>query len=470
MAGSSMTICSTRSLSFISLMGAALLMAGCSSIPFIGSDEEETIIEEAEEQSNRKAVLAIADDLLPDPRFFDVRLELPQQFANSTWEQPGGEPDHVMHHLSAPQEFSRAWASNIGKGGKRAPISTVPVVAENKVYTLDPEGRVSAFNVANGSRVWSEEIQPDLREPAKKFWERSRIDPATLGFGGGVAYDGGWLFMANGFARAAALNATSGDILWEAQLPAPVRNPPTAVNGKLFVVTMDNQIVALDQATGEEVWSYQSFEESARVISSGSPAVDGDVVIAPFSSGEVVALDSDTGRLLWTATIATSSRLNALSTLNDIAGSPVIDRGGVFAVSHAGQLAAIDARTGRSAWELNVSSRNTPWIAGELIYLISNDGDLLAISRGDGAVVWRKQLPAYENERRRKGPISWSGPILAGGNLLLVSTSGRLMLADPRDGDEVEVYKLSGGSIVPPIVADGSLYILTDEGRLEAWR
>ncbi|MEM9234728.1 MAG: PQQ-binding-like beta-propeller repeat protein, partial [Pseudomonadota bacterium] len=334
-----------RSNRFFPLTALVCLMAaGCSSIPFVGrgGDEGEVVAEDAENTDGRVPVLAITDELQPDPRFIGMltAVQVPPAFANANWSQPGGEPDHVMHHLSAPETYSRAWSAKIGKKAKRAPVTAPPVVAENKVFTLDPEGRVSAFETSTGDMAWQQVLTPDLSEPARKFWNFSRIDPATRGFGGGVAYDSGWLYKANGFGRAASLNATTGDVRWEVELGAPVRNPPTAVDGKVFVVTMANQIIALDQNTGETLWSHESFEEAARILSSGSPAVDGDIVIAPFSSGEVVALDTDTGRLLWSATIARSSRLNALSTLNDIAGSPVIDRGGVFAVSHAGQLAA----------------------------------------------------------------------------------------------------------------------------------
>lgn len=452
-----------------------LLAAGCSSIPFVGGGDKSEVAEEAEENTDgRKPVLAIADELQPDPRFIGMlsAIELPPAFANADWTQPGGEADHVMHHLSGPENYSRAWKTSIGKSAsKKAPVTTPPVIAENKVFTIDPEARVTAFDATSGARIWQKVLTPDTSESAKKFWQfRKKADPASLGFGGGVAYESGWLYLANGFGQAASLNATTGEVRWQVQLPSPVRNPPTAANGKLYIVTMDNQIVALDQTTGKQVWNYESFEESARVLSSGSPAVEADVVIAPFSSGEVVALDADTGRLLWSATIARSSRLNALSTLNDIAGSPVIDRGGVFAVSHAGQLAAIDARTGQLAWEINVSSRNTPWVAGDVIYLISVEGDLLALSRNDGAVIWREQLPAYENAKKRKGAISWSGPILAGDSLILTSSSGRLVQIDPQNGKTTETYKLSAGTIIPPVIAGGTLYVLTDKGQLEAWR
>lgn len=468
-----------RPMALLVLLGLAGAGTACSSVPVVGgllgNDEEEVyssdVFGDEEEADGRIAVLALEEGLTPDPRFIGVDLDLPPPFANTTWAQPGGEPDHALHHLSGPETYSRAWRAKIGSAGERSPITAPPVIAEGKVFTMDPEAQIRAFDAFTGDRLWEAELTPDMREAGKKFWNLfSGIDPATYGFGGGLAYDGGWLYLANGFGRAASVNPATGEKRWDVALPGPVRNPPTAANGKLFVVTISNQILALDQTTGEVLWTHESFEEAARVLSTGSPAVEGDLVVAPFSSGEVVAIDAETGRPLWSATVSRSSRLNALSTLNDIAGSPVIDRGGVFAVSHAGQLAAIDARTGGVAWEVGVSSLNTPWIAGDFIFLMSTNGELIAFSRNDGAVAWRKQLPAYENPKKRKGAITWSGPILAGGWLVLTSSSGRLILVDPQDGDIDQTLKLQNGSLLPPVIADGQLYVVTLNGQLEAWR
>ncbi|MEM9989993.1 MAG: PQQ-binding-like beta-propeller repeat protein, partial [Pseudomonadota bacterium] len=240
--------------------------------------------------------------------------------------------------------------------------------------------------------------------------------------------------------------------------------------GKVFEVTTANQIVALSQETGQTLWSHESFEENARFLSNGSPAVQAGVVIAPFSSGEVVALDEGTGRLLWTATIARSTRMNALSNLNDIAGSPAIDRGAVFAVSHSGPMTAIDARTGQVVWEVPIGGLNMPWVSGEYIFVISVDGQLVALSRQDGAVVWTQELPSYENMKKKKNPITWTGPVLAGNHLILASSQGRLVQISPEDGIIVNEHKLEAPTTIPPVVAQGTVFVINEKARLEAWR
>jgi outer membrane protein assembly factor BamB len=231
-----------------------------------------------------------------------------------------------------------------------------------------------------------------------------------------------------------------------------------------------NELIALDQETGVKQWNFQSFEEAARILSAASPAAAGDLVVAPFSSGEVVALIAGSGRPVWNDTLARNTQLTALSTLNDFAGSPVIDRGLVYAVSHAGRLVAIDIRSGQRVWEAPVASLQMPWVAGDYIFVISVDSQLVCFNREDGAVIWVSQLKRFDNEKKRKGRVSWAGPILVGDSLVLVSTDGKIAKVSPQDGSLAATEKIEGGSVISPIIAEERIFVLTEEGKLYAFR
>ena len=463
------------------LIGAAsLALAACESNPIgdavsgvLGRDDAEAAPEETEADDGRIAVLATEDALTPDLRFVGQAISVPPAFANADWTQPGGEADHAMHNLAAPTDLSLAWQAEVGAGGDaRSPLTAPPIVVGDTVYAMDNEARVTAFDAETGNERWSTALTPEVQED-RRFYEIGRFgrtNPGELGFGGGIAFDQGRVFMVTGFGTAAAFDAASGEVMWQADLPAPVRNPPTAAAGRVFAITTGNQALALDQATGETVWTYESFEETARLLSSASPAVEGGTVVVPFSSGEVVALQAENGRLLWSATVSRSSRMNAMADLNDIAGSPVLDRGAVFAVSHSGQISAIDLRTGREVWEVPVGGLNTPWVAGDTLFMVTTSGELVALSRQEGAVRWVRQLDAYAKPDKRKDPITWSGPVLAGGNLVLTSSKGGLLLASPQDGSTVAQVSAKRGGTLPPVVAGGTVYVLDAEGRLNAYR
>ena len=139
-------------------------------------------------------------------------------------------------------------------------------------------------------------------------------------------------------------------------------------------------------------------------------------------------------------------------------------------MSHGGRFSAVDIRTGRPVWEASIASLQMPWVAGDYIYLVSVDGELVCVSRNDGAIVWVTQLRRYKNEKKKKGRITWAGPVLAGGSLLLVSSEGEIVKVAPETGEVQLTEDIDGSSVVSPVVAGERIFILTEEGKLIAMR
>ena len=449
-------------------LGAAAALAACSSNPVSailgGGDDDE---EESEEDDDRISILALDRVLEPDPRYVGVDVTVPPSYVNTSWPQPGGEADHTLHHLTATLGFEKIWDADIGSASaRRARLTSPPIVVSDRVYVVDAEATVTSFDVENGDKVWETELAPEIDE---RFRLRDLLrgpDPKEIGFGGGVAFDQGRIFVTSGFGFVAALDAISGEEIWRVETDAPVRTPPTAYRDFVYLTTNTNEFLAINQETGEKVWTFQSFEESARFLSSASPAASGDLVVAPFSSGELVAFIADSGRAVWNETLVRESNLTALASLNDIAGSPVIDRGLVYVVSHGGRLSAIDIRTGQAVWDVSIASLQMPWVAGDFIFIVSVEGELVALSRADGAILWVTELQRFKNEKKRKGRITWSGPVLAGDHLILVSSEEAIVKVNPANGEIVETDDIDAGAFIPPVVANEKLFILTEKGKL----
>lgn len=463
-----------RALAVLALAMAAASLSACANPVtravggVFGGDDDEKNKENEPAEDERISILAFEETLEADPRYAGAQISLPPSYKNTSWTQPGGEADHTLHHLSAEASLQVAWKADVGKASERAVLTSPPIAADGKVFVIDAAANVTAFSIETGERIWRSELTPDIDEKFRVQEIFTRPKAAEIGFGGGVAYDNGRLYVTSGFGFVAALEAETGKELWRYQASAPIRTPPTASRGSVFFVTNTNEFVSVDEETGAKNWSYQSFEESARILSSASPAAAGDLVIAPFSSGEIVAFLTDTGRPVWNDTLAKTTRLTALSTLNDIAGSPVIDRGLIYVVSHAGRLVAIDIRSGQRAWEVPIASLQMPWVAGDYIFVISVDAELACVSRTDGAVLWVSKLPRYKKVKKRRGRIAWAGPILVGDYLILVSTEGDIVKVSPQDGSIVDEKEIGGGFIVSPIVADETIFVLNEEGKLIA--
>ncbi len=458
----------------------ALLLAfvsACSSGPIgavtgiFGGGDDDDEDENAPEDEDRISILALDEQLKADPRYAGAPISIPPSYVNASWPQPGGEADHTLHHVAASLEFEIDWRTDIGKASaRRARLTAPPIVVSDRVFVIDAETTLSAFDAATGDLIWETELAPEVKE---RFRIRDFLrgpEPSQIGFGGGVAFDDGKLFVTSGFGFVAAVDAISGEELWRVETLNPVRTPPTAYRGRVYLATNTNEFLALEQETGEKAWTFQSFEEAARFLSSSSPAAAGDLVVAPFSSGELVAFLADNGRAVWNETLARQSRLTALSSLNDIAGSPVIDRGLVYVVSHGGQLEAIDIRSGEPVWQTSLASLQMPWVAGDFLFVVSVEGELACLSRNDGGIIWVSQLTRYKNEKKRKGRITWAGPVLAGDHLVLVSSDKEIIKVSPQTGEIVATEKIPEGSVIAPVVAGEKVFVLTENGKLIAMR
>ncbi len=405
----------------------------------------------------RISILSLQQISQPDPRIADLQVLLPRPRINADWPQAGGQPSHVMQHLSLGDDPQRVWSTKIGSGsGKLVRLLAPPVVGGGAVYTLDAKGRVSALTTDRGQRIWQSNITPDGESEGA--------------LGGGVALANGVLFASTGYGDVVAFDAATGAELWRESIGIPLRAAPTISDGRLFVVTYDNQLFALDAGDGGVLWTYVGIAESAGLIATASPAADAGIVVAPLSSGELVGLRAEDGRVVWSDNLVRTGRVTALAELSNINGRPAIQDGIVYAVSHAGRMVAVEVDSGARVWTQNLGGVESPWIAGQFIYLITTDAEVLALSRRDGRIRWVTQLPRFRKPAERSGRITWSGPLLASDRLILVSSTGSAFAISPYTGELLGEINLPDGAMVAPVLADETLYVLTDDGDLVAYR
>lgn len=442
----------------LAVLAAATALSACSTIsrlnPFDGSDAPRQTAPE----DGRISILAFEQQLTPDPSLASRTIVTPPRQTVTEWSQPGGTADNSPPHANGAAVLERAWRADLGAGSNnRSRIAAPPVISGGTLFFLDADHRVHAVSASDGRRQWTEALRP-------------RGSRDRVARGGGVAAGDGRVYVATGFGFIAALDAQTGDEVWRASASAPFQSAPTFAGGRVFAITNDSELIALDARTGEVTWTHQAIAEPARILSAPSVAVEGETVVAPFASGEVVALLAGNGRRLWSDSLSRTGRLTSLSAINDIAGRPVLDNGIVFAASHSGVLAAIDLRSGQRGWARAFASTQTPLIAGDVLYAVSVDGELAAFDRMTGNVYWVQQLRRYEDERDRKGRISWAGPVLIGGRLVLANSLGEVIAVSPENGQTVATADVDKPVFIPPIAANDQIYIVTDDARLVVLR
>lgn len=462
----------TRSaaLRLAAIVGLVGVLAGCSSItsrlPFLNRGGDEPRAGQPG-RGPRISVLAADQRLTPAEALRGTSFQTAPAEAVADWPLPGHNAEQAAPHAEAAPAFQIAWRRGMGAGtGRTSRVVAPPIAFGGRIFVMDGEARVTAFDAAAGAKVW----EVDLRASGRRDRE---------GWGGGLAIADGRLYVVSGFRFVAALNLADGAQIWRRDLEAPVHGAPNAAGGRVFFVDIANNLHAVDGATGAEAWNYQALIETARIAAASSPAVTGDAVIAPFASGELTALRAVNGNELWQETLSRASRTSALSEIRDIPGRPVVYRGDVFAVSHSGVFSAIDARTGRSKWELPVVGVTTPLPSGDVVYVVDRAGQLIAAARETGQVYWVRDLSVGRTRRtagtayifgRRTIRPTWSSPILASNRLILVSTFGEAVAVDALTGEIQQTLNLGAPAFVAPIAVNGTVYVVTDEGQLVAIR
>jgi len=430
-----------------------LTVGACSSVSDLLSSETDEFV-----AGETIAVLALEENLVADERIADLPVNLPGAYTNSQWPQPGGAPTNAMQHLELEGQLNRVWQRNAGVGNRsNTRLTASPVLAGGRIFVLDAEAQVLAHDAETGERIWRTSV-------------RREGEAARAGFGGGVAVAVDRVIATTGFGDIIALNAETGEELWRREVGIPIRTAPTVVAGRAFVVTTDNQLLAVDTSNGNVLWNQRAFQESAGLLAPTSPAATNDVVVAPFTSGELDAVRIQTGSLAWSDQLSRTGNFTPLANINAIAARPVIADGRVYAISHSGRFVAIDLRTGERIWTANVPSTQTPWIAGNFAFVVTLDAELVCISTRDGRVRWITQMDQWKNERRETGGIQYVGPVLISGRLVVISSEGNLEEYSPETGEQLNSIRVGDPVSLPPIVANNTLYVYSDDADLIAFR
>ncbi|UTP37926.1 PQQ-binding-like beta-propeller repeat protein [Phenylobacterium sp. LH3H17] len=455
------------------LLAASLAVSGCSTInrlnPFNrGGDDAPG---ETASEGERISIVAADQKLEVAEALKGADFFLPTPATVTEWPLPGGTAEQSVGHPEAGGGLSIAWKRGFGQGsGKGAYVTAPPVAANGKVFVMDGEATVSAFDAQSGSQVWKANLRPSSKRDKEAF-------------GGGLAVADGKLYVASGYRFVAQLNADTGAVVWKTMTEQPIHAAPTVSGGRLFVVAVDNTLLTFDTANGADGWTYQGLSESARILAASSPAVSGDTVVAAFGSGELVALRAANGNDLWNEALSRANRNNALSEIRDIPGRPVIYQGDVFAVSHSGVFAATDLRTGQARWSLPVTGITTPWPAGDVVYVVSKSGEVICVARESGQIYWIRDLGVGREQSKgglfgmkflgRKNystrPV-WSSPILASNRIVLAGTSGELVAINAKTGEVEKTMNLGSPTLIGPIAVNGTIFVVTDEAQLIALR
>jgi outer membrane protein assembly factor BamB len=332
------------------------------------------------------------------------------------------------------------WSIATGDGMGEDYLRLRPVIKEEQIFVASKAGVITALELSHGHKLWQKNIRQIITS--------------------GPAVDESIIIIVTKQPQVIALAAETGDVLWRAVLPNQVLAPPAIDQGQVIFKTVDGQVLALELQTGKPLWTYEHGSPMLVLRPSSAPQIIDNKVIVGFSDGKLAAL-SLRGSLLWERSIAFPQGVTVADQLIDIAADPLLSCDVIYVVTYQGKLAAISLKSGRILWQRNFSSYSGLTV-GNSLYITDAEGDVWALNPSTGELLWKQQL------LRHRG---LTAPVIFGNSLVIGDQEGYIHWLAQSDGHPLarDLVHDNASIIANPVVEYPMVCILTREGGLSAW-
>jgi outer membrane protein assembly factor BamB len=299
-------------------------------------------------------------------------------------------------------------------------------------------GSVMAVDVGSGEIVWNTAVTGGIDGQSRYDSQRGQVYVGT---------DDGFLY---------AIEPGTGKIRWSTKFKGAIDHPPDIGESGLYLATSADRVFAVDPADGKMRWQYErETPEGFTIHGYAAPRQDGRSVYAGFSDGYVVALQAESGDLLWSRSLAAASEQFV-----DVDASPIVWRGKLFAASFSGGLYGLRPSDGEVLWHASLDGTSALTQGAANLYAVSSRSGLAAVST-DGNILWRQGLPTA-------GDLT--APIEVGPYLVFSGSREGLFVVERETGKLLQIFDPARGMCAAPTVdKEGrALYVLANSGTLYA--
>lgn len=372
----------------------------------------------------------------------NISLDLPNE--HNFWSQHFLNPHNNLNNI-----YSEALFEERSKiiTGKKGPVNiTQPIFFNNNLCSILNSGFIHCVNTISKETAFKIDIKID----GIKKYEVVR---------GGIAYFDNQIAFVDGYGQIKFFSAEDGSEIWSTFIDYPILSPPLIYRGYLYFISSDNRIFSVDIENGQINWSFQTISEDKKNLFTSSPVAHENLIIAPFSNGELVAFIYDTGKPIWSENVSKISLVSNFD-IKDISASPVISDNTLYTLSSNGKLAAVNATNGHRNWSIDLSGYRTPIVTGNQIYIINEDGKLICLDKNNSEIYWITDLSKYRKGNKPENLNLWLGPYLINNLIYNISYFGELKIISPISGEILDTKSIGlKGLLVPPVIMTNSLYL-----------
>lgn len=320
--------------------------------------------------------------------------------------------------------------------GKSAGYMFLPGFADKSVYAASYDSGIYAFAEDGGREV-------------------ARIDvKGPLSAGVGVAEN---MVVAVSDKGDVVAVDPAGRPLWKAQISGEVLAAPTIFGGYVLVRTADGRLFALNRIDGKRKWVYQRPPPSLSLRTSAGVLVNRGTIYAGFAGGKVVAIELESGKPTWEATISLARGATELERIADVSGVPVVDETRVCAAVYQGRTGCVETLNGNVLWSREIPSSDGVAIDAKLLYVSDTGGNVYALDKLSGATLWKQEKLIL----REPGT-----PLVLNGKVLVGDANGLVHLLSPENGELIGRVATDGSRVVALLQSNGRAIVQTARGGL----
>ena len=322
---------------------------------------------------------------------------------------------------------------------------------KQSIIFFDNKGTILKFN-ENSKLIWKKNIYSKSEK---------KLNPVLQ-----FANNNQYLIVADNVAKYYKLKIENGEIVWSKNNVAPFNSQIKIFKGKFFIVDFSNILRCYSLKTGEELWNVKTDNSLIRSQKKLSLVIVNNTILFNNSIGDITAVNTDTGELLWQ--LPTQTSLVYESTFSLESSDIITDNKNLYFSNNKNQLFSIDINTGSLNWKTNINSNLRPTLIDNILLTISLEGYLFVIDKNNGNIVRSTYLFDKFKEKKRSS-IKPTGFILGNKKLYLSTNIGRLLVVDTTTGRTENILKIDNQKILRPAISNEKLFIVKDNSIIKIY-